>query len=315
MISEPGIYDLPMSVYHSQCCVAPSVSSGGLRTVYLQSPADFWAFSDLNDNRIESPASPSLFFGRAAHALLLGDEDFEGNFAVVPSDAPRAPTQAQINARDEGRVSDTARRSFEFWDSFNIEHEGKDFITESELGIIRDMSFALSENPIMSLLFEGEAEKSFIWRDDKTGLYLKSRLDMLCATGDLADLKTTSVRSPDRLSAEIRSHGYDMQFALATVGLEELKGIPFEADYYQGRACIVVFICKKPPYHIMPVEIDFDALYWARLKCRAAIDTIAQCINDDYWPGPVQGIRPYSDGGESERLAELQRVGLLPSFY
>lgn len=313
VIDQPGQYAMSMDWYHSQCCAGPSVSSSGLRKIYHESPADFWAFSDLNDDRFEGEGSDAFTFGRAAHALLLGDEDFHAKFAVIPRKAPPKPTQAQLIARANGRVSDSAAERFAFWDVFEAEAAGKDMLSESDLIHIEHIADALRDHPVTNLLLEGQAEQSLIWQDQKTGLWLKSRLDMLASTGDLADLKSTAQKDLNLIHRDIRKHGYDMQLGLATMALEHVLDIPFSPDAYEGRAAILLFVYKKPPYHVMPVEVDYDALYWGRVKCRAAIDRMAECIKTEHWPGPVEGIPVYTSEFEVADLQEKQASGALPS--
>jgi hypothetical protein len=314
LIDKPGQYDIPMSIYHTQCCVGPSVSSSGLRKIRLESPADFWATSDLNDNRWENEANDAFTFGRAAHALILGDEDFNAGFAVVPKDAPRKPTVTQINARAEGRVSDAAKKSFDFWDQFDADNAHKEYLKEDDLDAIGHISRKLNADPVVQTLLDGQAEQSLIWQDQETGIFLKSRLDMLSGTGDLADLKSTHHKDRNLLYRSIRMHGYDMQLGLATMALEHVLGIPFEPEIYEAKACILLFVYKSMPYHVMPIEVNFDALYWARIKCRAAINLMKKCIDENHWPGPIEGIATYTADYEMETLAQQQRDGILPPF-
>ncbi len=309
-----GIFDISMDWYHSQCCAAPSFSSGKLRTVYHQSAADYWAFSDLNDERFDPPeTSPAFIFGRAAHALLLGVEEFDTAFAIVPKDAPPAPTAAMVNARNNDRISDTAALRFEFWDPFNADHKGKDYLKMGDLEHIKHIADALSKNVVAQILMTGHRERSLIWKDEKTGFYLKNRLDILSATGDFADLKTTRQRDLPLLYRDIRKLGYDMQMGLGTMAAEKVLDVPFDAEVYEGsRSAILIAIYNKPPYHIMPIELDFDALYWGRIKCRAALDTLHKSITEDDWAGPVEGIPVYTADYEITDLAEKQAAGLLP---
>jgi hypothetical protein len=314
IITSPGQYDMSMDWYHSQCAAGPSVSSSGLRKIYNESPADFWAFSDLNDDRFEREETDAFVFGRAAHALLLGDEDFIEKFAVVPASAPPEPLASQRRAREEGRVSKSAEERFAFWDAFERENGGKTFLSENDLEHIRHIRDALEAHPIVPLLLEGQAESSLIWQDERTGLWLKSRLDMLSGTGDLADLKSTARKSLPLIYKDIREKGYDMQLGLATMALEHVLDIHFNEQSYTGRSAILVFVYKSPPYHVIPVEVDYDALYWGRIKCRKAIDVMAECIRTGHWPGPVEGIPRYSADYERTTLAEQQAAGILPNF-
>jgi len=313
VVTEDGIYSMSMDWYHAQPCLGPSISSTGLRTIYHESPADFWAYSDLNEDRYEREGSDAFTFGRAAHALLLGDEVFSEKFAVVPIDAPPKPTTAQISARLQGRVSDSAKERFDFWDAFAAEAAGRDLLSYADLTHIERMARVMEAHPIVPLLLEGQVEQSFIWQDEKTGVWLKSRLDVLASTGDFADLKTTRQKDPALLLRDVRKRGYDMQLGLATIALEKVVGVPFTAEEYAGRSAVLIFVYKGPPYHVMPVEVDYDALYWARLKVRHALDQFAECMKTGHWPGPADNILTYTSAYEAEQLQEKQAAGMFPN--
>ena len=314
VIDQDGSYRMSMEWYHSQCCDGPSVSSSGLRKIYHSSPADFWAFADLNDRRFPSPSKDAFTYGRAAHSLVLGDEDFHANFAVVPEDAPSKPTSAQVSARNQGRVSDVAQERFAFWDAFEAESEGKEWLSEADLRHIMHIAERLSESPVMQVVLDGQREQSLIWKDEPSGIWLKSRLDVLSATGDLADFKTTRMDTVPRMLRDVRTKGYDMQLGLATMGLEQIMGVEFSSESYAARSAILIHVTKSPPYHVVPIEVSFDALHYGRLKCRKAIDTMRECMVSGVWPGLTEVIEVYSSDYEATDLEEKIAAGTLPAF-
>ena len=65
-ISEPGVYSLPIEIYHGQPTVGPSISSSGLRTIWAQSPAHYYVDSPLNPKRAPQPDRPAFALGRQA---------------------------------------------------------------------------------------------------------------------------------------------------------------------------------------------------------------------------------------------------------
>lgn len=289
VVREPGAYRVPIDHYHSQAiCLGPSISSGGLRTIWNQSPADFWAYSELNPDRYERNESPALAFGRAAHALLLGDEVFGERFAILPDSAPHRPTATQVKAAYRGRFSDSYLERVEFWEAFDSTAAGKTIVSETDMEHIRLMSLALAAHPLVGPLFDGHAEVSLIWQDEQTGVWIKARPDMLPRMEDVkGDLKTTADASLRAIMRDIGKHGYDMQAALGCVGCEIVLDRQITSD-------VMVFVQKSPPYHISPVEIPEDALHWGKLKCRAAINRFAECLAKGDWPGPVEGVPKYS---------------------
>lgn len=290
VIRENGQYQIPLDVYHTQLCDAPSISSSGLRTIYTKSPADFWCYSDLNANRFARPRSDAFDFGKAAHALLLGDEDWEGNYVIRPDEWSNWQSGEAREWRDM------------MWNA------GMTIVTPEDLEHIKYMSDSLNNHSLVGPLFDGEAEQSLIWKD-KTGVWLKSRIDMLPVTSDQADLKTTMDASKRAVFRDIRKHEYAMQIALSDVGSEVVLGKSFLSS-------VLVFIQKTPPYHVTPIEISAANILYGKLKLRKAINLFADCLESGDWPGPVEGIPVYeiSDNEEAE-IVKAQENGELPNVF
>jgi hypothetical protein len=118
-IDRAGLHRIgPIDTYHSQCCVGPSISSSGLRTLFLKSPAHFWCESNLNPKREEQPTKEAFTLGRAAHHLLLGEDAFSTLFIVRPdrfdswrTDASKA-WRAEQEAAGRTVLLPTADRSY-----------------------------------------------------------------------------------------------------------------------------------------------------------------------------------------------------------
>ncbi len=289
-ISAPGIYRMRMDHYHTQLCPGPSVSSTGIRKAVLSSPYAFWMTWDGNPDRFpQTDPSDALIFGRAAHALILGDEVFEEVFAVVPDDAPRRPTAVQVAAFERnGGWSDAAREGALFWEDFDARAEGKTLITASQIDTISCMAGTLRSDQIARDAIETSLmELSLIWQDEATGLWLKSRPDMLRQGADCAivDLKTFAPRSPDLLHAatqSVRAYGYDMQLALAFEGAKVLGLDP-------APLARLTFVSNVEPYEVVHVDLDDDVMHWAGRFVRLGLDRIAHGIKTGDWPMPGDG--------------------------
>src|SRR5262245_22938384 len=81
-IDRDGIYRISLDEYHGQPCVGPSISSGGLRTIFKQSPAHYWCYSSLNPDAEPKKESEGFVLGRAAHHLYLGEDYFSHLFIM-----------------------------------------------------------------------------------------------------------------------------------------------------------------------------------------------------------------------------------------
>lgn len=277
-ITMPGWYDgIPLSVYHCQpghlrITVEPSVSSSGLRTLWKKSPKHFystWPYneaseSDDDDEEVQKE-SQAFKFGRAAHHLYLGEDDFSLQYIERPAKIAGLPWQGnRLECKAFLKQQADA---------------GRTVLTPNDIKKIRGMAKSLSDEPLAVDLLQGAVEQTLIARDPETGLWIKVRPDsMPTADGIYGDLKTTESVLDVDLKTTLRKYGYNMQGALIWE-VCELLGLPFD-----GFA--LVFIEKKPPYCTRIIELTDEDLGRGRLQNRAMIRRIKKCMDTGTWPGP-----------------------------
>lgn len=269
-VSADGAYRLDMDRYHTDICDGPSISSSGLRAIECECPAEYWGFSPYNPARYEEPNKPAFSFGRAAHALLLGDEVFSERYAVRPEE-----------------WSDWRKKDAKEWRS-TMEEAGRTVITPDDLRGIREISYKLAAHPLLAdLLTQGEVEPSLIWKDPETGVWIKSRPDALPDTGMIGDFKTIGRKaSVHDCNQAITNHHYYMQMGLIAEAMEALFG-------WEIKYAVLVFAQTSAPYHVTPIEISTEALEAGRMLNRKAIRTFAHCMESGEWPGYTDGIPVY----------------------
>ena len=316
VITENGAYRVSMSWYHSQgICDGPSISSTGLRKLALQSPHAFWKTSDWNKDRYpEKDIGDALILGRAAHAIILGDEVFDDHFIYVPHDAPPRPTKTQIAAFErDGKWSDSAAPRAEFWKTFDAKAAGRLLLTEGQVEKIMYMADNIADTPeAVEVLTSELTEISLIWKDEATGIWIKSRPDCLPTNGvDFGDLKTFSPKGADLILSAMRAvtdHGYVLQMALASMGAEIVLG---------GAAdnCALVFVQTTEPYEVIPISLDVDAMYWGKVLCRHGLDLAAHGLKTGEWPGRAKGFVEYNyPPSLLHRFGEMQANGEIPNI-
>lgn len=301
-VSTPGVYDLDIDIYHSQkCCIGPSVSSSGLRKVLLECPARFYAYSDLNPNPFEKEPSKALNFGKAAHALMLGEPAFDKHFFVSPHEAfNKNPGKTWY---DDWKAEVEAKR------------ETRQLLRPSDLVIVKQMVTAQRTDPEVSRAFvEGDAEKSLIWKDEETGVFLKARPDWLPhkpAERLVTEYKTTVTCQPRKLSASVFQYGYEMQAALALDGIEIVMGVD-----PKGLAHIVQE--KDAPYLVELKLFTPEQINFGRLKYRKAVRIFADCLHTNKWPGwtvgPSYYDTPYYIAKAMENFNDDARTAEADSF-
>jgi hypothetical protein len=316
VVGEPGAYRMPLDYYHTQAvCPGPSISSSGLRSIAMESPWHFWAQSELNPARYPDKApNDGMILGKAAHCLLLGDEVFDEAFVYVPKDAPRRPTATQIAAFErDGKWSAAAADGAAFWAEFDAKAAGRHLLPEEHVEKVFRIRDNLMRNPLATtMLTGGLIEISMIWQDDATGIWLKSRPDVLPDNGaDFADLKTFAPTMGDikrAIHKTITDRGYAMQMALAIMGAEAVFG-------RSATECVLVMCQTTAPFTVSTVRLDEEVIYWAKVQIRHAIDLFAACLKSGEWPMPIPDLMTYSlPDSVLHRLGDMQINGLLPNI-
>lgn len=264
-ISKPGCYqNIPIKNYHSgDLCEGPSISSSGLRKLFRESPAHYWATSPLNLNRIEEPESGALVLGRAAHHLLLGEDNFSTLFIMRPE------------RWDSWRANDAKTWKAE------QEDQGRTVLIPQQIERIRGMARSLAAHPLVRAgILNGEIEQSLVWKDEETGIWLKARPDAIPNdSGDFADLKTCESVKTEALERAIGSFGLPQQGALVNLGAHKVLKL-------KNTSFSLVFVESEPPHCVRIVTMRDEDLARGERQNRAALHIFAKCLASNEWPGP-----------------------------
>lgn len=287
-ITEPGFYRMPLEIHHAQPCDGISVTSSVLRTMELETPGDYWAFSLLNPDRYEKEQTTALRLGRAMAAWVEGgEEEARRHFMVLPETKPNRPTPAQRKAYDEGRATEKGAESVEFW--AKVEADPRDHVTAEEWQMICGMGRVLEADPHAAATLGGVPEITAAWFDEINQLWVLSRPDLVNFRGMVSDYKTATPMKRFNLAycdREITDRGYDMQLSLAAEAMEQLTG-----DWPDLAA--VTFQLKKPPYHVIPRSIEEEDLRIAAWRNRRARARFRECLDSGHWPGPGEVFTSY----------------------
>jgi len=115
---ESGIYpNISHDKYHSMTDIVSNSYLGRLD----KCPANA---------KIPMPDSPALSFGRAYHSFILdGQKSFDRDFVVIPEDAPKAPSSAQIKVK---KPSDETIAAIKWWFDFNNLNDKKTILQKED---------------------------------------------------------------------------------------------------------------------------------------------------------------------------------------
>jgi exodeoxyribonuclease VIII len=241
--------DISNAQYHAdRSCVSVS----GLKQI-LRSPAHFRAY--LDGERKETPAK---FFGSALHARLLEPQLFDTEYVVAPPADRRTKEFKEFEIANANRKILTAEQMTAI---LGIEHN-----------VMRHSSFA-------AMLRIGLKEHTIVWRDAKTGIWIKIRPDCLCTGLDESiclDVKSTEDASPAAFARSCVTYDYDLQAAVYLTVLREVFQRDFNFAFGPAE--------KSEPYGVAVYGAPEDMLERGVRRMRLALDTLRACLDSNTWP-------------------------------
>lgn len=244
---EPGVYDdVPADVYHS----LPLISSTGLATLDAECPALF-----RYEQTIGGKEKAEFDLGTAAHLIFLEPKDFDRKVQRLDFDSYQSRQARQVRdmVREEGRTPLRAQ----------------DYETVLQM---RDALF----RQVGDLFRGGRNERTYIWRDIRTGVLCKARPDYV-RPGLIVDYKTSTSSNPRAFRSRMFDCGHHIQAWHYLTGHEVLTG-----EKPQWRWIVQA---TKPPYLVTAFKPTSPLLWWAEQQARAAIHEYAKCLAAGSWPG------------------------------
>jgi hypothetical protein len=245
--------------YHGE---KSSISRSALMD-FKKSPRKYWA-NYLNPDRPAKEPTPAMEFGTAFHTFILERHLFADNYFIMP---PKVLLkEVGREAYDEYKKAEQA-----------AEQTKKKVLTQATHLQLLDMRTALYENPRAAELIQGAVyESSYFWKDEESGLMVKSRPDIL-HKNMYVDLKTCSDASPHAYQRDMALGGYHIQAAMVSDGVLKLTG-------ERLLACINICVEKNYPYSIGIYIIDESAIEAGREEYKRLLIDMNACIRDNDYP-------------------------------
>ncbi len=264
ILDRPGIYTIPFADYLADPCPEPSLTSGIVRMLCLDSAMH--AQHDHPRLNPEHAAEDAEHFdiGRAAHALLL-----EGSANIEIINAPDWRTKAAKEARDAARAAGKTPL---------LTHVCQDVI--AMVGTLR-AQLAQHKDGGAAMFSVGEAEQTLVWLEDD--VWCRARIDWL-RTDPYAidDYKTTSASAnPDAWTRTLFSAGTDVQAAWYVRGLRAVTGDRLDDPATFRFAVQETFA----PYAASVIALNPDAMLLAEKKCLYALEKWREARASNDWRG------------------------------
>lgn len=275
VVTDPGVYVIPEDAYHRDPVPGGSLSYSGAKRLLPPSCPAIFRWEQLHGR----PNKPAFDFGHAAHAKVLGIG---------------APIVVVQTTTKDGAVSDAEdykTRSAQQHRN-DIYAAGDTPILAHELAQVDGMAAAIKAHPLAAKLFDpdlgGQPEQSMFWHDTRHDIWRRSRLDWLPPTlpdGRLIvpDYKTAASAEPFTFARAAAKFGYHLQDAFYTDGLQAL-GIAEDVTF--------LFVAQErtAPYLVTVFEFDSEARLAGRLRVGEALETYAQCLATNTWPGYANDV-------------------------
>lgn len=153
-------------------------------------------------------------------------------------------------------------------------------LTSDEWALCEGMRDAVKAHPKASdfLDDEGVPELTIVWRDPKTDLLCKARIDWYTRDRKCAiDLKSTQCADAPEFERVIFDRGYEMQSAHHLYGAERL-GLDIA-----GFGIIAVE--SKPHHGCAFYELEPEAIALGFQQCNYYMEKVAKCRESNVWPG------------------------------
>lgn len=253
---KAGIYrDIPEHDYRAWDAVNQSL----LKIIEEQSPAHARA-----DQLRPRKSTPAQVLGTAIHALLLEPMSFESRFIARPEGI-------------DGRTKDGKAALVKL----EAERNGRTVVPADEYANTRDLvQSVIAHDELLDLLTSpGITEGSFLWKDDRTGLWCKGRCDRLTmheGVSTVVDLKSTNDASPKQFVRDVVNYGYEVQAAWYLHGLSQLSPI--------DRRYLIAAVEKEPPYAIGLYELDSILLDRGKRIWQRTLDLWSECLKSGAFP-------------------------------
>jgi hypothetical protein len=168
---------------------------------------------------------------------------------------------------------------------------------------VEDMRAAIMRHPVAGKVFmNGRAEQSFFWRDKRTGIMRKARLDYLVADESpgvlIADLKSLASVHPFAAERTAYKHHWWSQEAWYENAVHAALG-------RHAISMLFVAVEQKAPHLVVVYQLEPAAVAWGEMHNAKACEIFARCCREDRWPGYADDVRLLNLPSFSE--FELQR--------
>jgi hypothetical protein len=166
----------------------------------------------------------------------------------------------------------------------------KPILDETEAAMLDGMSKSVAAHPAAAALLDGAQREVSLFKEHRTGLRLKGRLDVL-GNGYVADVKTAEAGDAGGFAAAVFRYNYHVQAAMycQLAGVERFSFITVE---------------KVAPFAVAVYDLSAKALQVGLNSLNYALDTITACEEAGEWPAYARDAQTLDLPAWAYKLAE-----------
>lgn len=273
---SPLIVDVPADYYHAD----HSAISKTMLWTFMQRKRLYEAEYVLHSPMPARKPTAEMDIGEIAHAALLEPDKLRDRYVVIP-DAILA---------SNGAASTKEAKAFKA----DAEASGRVVLKADQLDTIRSMVLSVGKTFRQWLDCPAKRESAIYWTEPTTGRRCKCRPDWLIVSRDTAfifDVKTTADASPAAFRNRCEAHGYWLQDAHYSEGVNIATGLDTEFHF--------VVIETKFPFACNVQRIDHrSAVQAEKVRLEAMRDLASRLDSGDFsepWENDIQPLvmRPW----------------------
>jgi exodeoxyribonuclease VIII len=232
-----------------------------------------------------------MVFGNLVDCLLLTPDEFQNRYIIIPEDAPRRPTSAQLNAKNPSADS---IRAIEWWAGFEKHLHGIKDATGKRPEVITQAMYdearyivekVLAYQPAAELLQRINSTQQYMrWVDNETKLPVKAFLD---GDGDdlILEVKTAASADPEEFAKQAFNLDYHLQCGTY------LHGARHRGQFNKQFAYLVIE--KDPPYGICVMMADSDYRELGIEQYAELMQDFRYCYDNNLWHEGYEFKRPF----------------------
>ena len=245
-----------------------SISSSSLKMI-LDSPYTYLETIKRRQNGLPMKKTRAMKFGDISHLIVLEPSEFRRRMVLSPKfdrRTTRGKEDAQLFELDQ------APDAIIFPSSEEGENEYDKYV-----GVV---SAIANHEKARDIFKEGVAERTGIFREEKTGIKTRFRPDWMSTIiegGLFIDFKTAASSEYFDFQKQLEKLAYHIQIYLYREGYKAINGA-------YPKACAWVVVCSSFPFEVSIFTVDEAMLTYAEQWYRYSMDLLAICIEKKQFP-------------------------------